>query len=96
MATFDADDLAELFDDDNYTDRAIVGTQSVWGFYSNGYAATHDMEGEAPHFVCSTEEADLRSIAQGTAITIDDVAYAVTSRQDSTGGVTLLMLHEST
>ena len=95
MPTFDADDIAELFDDDNYTDRAIVGTASVWGFFSNGYAATLDMEGEAPHFVCSTDEADDQSIAQGTTVTIDDVAYTVTSRQDTSSGVTLLMLHEA-
>lgn len=96
MPAFDADDIVELFDEDNYTDRAIIGTATVWGFFSKGYAATLDMDGEAPHFVCSTEEADDRSIAKGATVTVSDVAYTVTSRQDSGSGVTLLMLHEAT
>ncbi len=92
---FDAADIAAFNDADmpGYA-LATIGAGSVAGRFRERYAQEFGIAGSNPVFEAASS--DLTGIAQGTAVTVRSVAYAVAAVEpDVARGMTLLRLTES-
>jgi len=93
--TFDAADLAAIFGDDmpGYA-LASIGASSVPGLFRNGYAEGFGMVGGLqPVFRCAT--AEVSSVVEDTAITINGVAYTARAVEPDGSGITLIRLEKA-
>jgi hypothetical protein len=90
-----AADIAEFFDEDmpGYA-LASVGGVDVPGLFRNRYAEAFNMAaGSVPTFRCAS--ADVSTVAEGTAVTIDSTAYTVAEVQSDGTGITLFILEKA-
>jgi len=75
--------------------EATIGAALVAGIFDNGYQAglLGAIESARPSFTCAS--ADVSTAVQGTAITINAVAYKVAEVQPDGTGVTVLVLERA-
>jgi hypothetical protein len=93
--SFDAADIAAFNDSDmpGYA-VATIAAASVAGRFRERYAQEFGIAGSTPVFEAAS--AHLTGVAQGTAVTVRAVAYAVAAVEpDVARGMTLLRLTES-
>ena len=89
----DADRLTFLSADD-FGVAATIGAATVYGIFDDEYtgvnAATGEVATSDPRFLCRAS--DVTSVAQGTTVTINSVAYKVTNIEPDGTGFTSLVL----
>lgn len=90
-----AEDLAPFFSPDEFAVSATIGAATVQVIFDNGYQAVLAglMESQVPTCVGAT--ADLAAAVEGTAVTIESVAYKVVDNQPDGTGVTTLVLEKA-
>ena len=72
---------------------ATIGAASVRGIFDAPSAEMFGMGGSNPTFTCAT--ADVVSIAEGQAVTINAVAYTVTAVKPDGTGVSVLHMDKA-
>lgn len=92
----DADDLAAFFGTDmpSYA-LATIGADQIAGLFRGPFqSALGFVDTNKPSFLCPS--ANVASVAEGTAVTIDAVGYSVASvEKDLTLGISRLILEAS-
>lgn len=92
---FDATDLSTIFDTDmpGYA-LATIGAGTVDGLFLNTYSEGYGLVGGTqPVFRCATT--DVPTVIEGTAITINAVAYTVRAVEADGTGITLIRLEKA-
>lgn len=86
-----SEDLSEFFATDfNGEDVTVTGIGTVRGMFDAEFAASQEIEGGAPVFIC--READVSSAEHGTTLVRSGTTYAVVGMQpDGTGLVALIL-----
>lgn len=91
-----AEDLAPFFDTDaGFAVTATVGASSFPVIFDNAYQAGLGNMIESAGPVCQAKSADVSTVVQGTAITINAVSYKVREVQPDGAGVTTLFLERA-
>ncbi len=93
--TFDATDLSAIFGDDmpGYA-LASIGASNVPGLLMNTYSEGFGMVGGTqPVLRCAS--ADVSAVVEGTAITINSVAYTARAVEPDGTGITLIRLEKA-
>lgn len=72
---------------------ATIGGATVRGIFDDAYQDLLGISGSSPAMLCAS--ADVSAVAQGAAVTINSVAYTVSSVQPDGAGMTRLLLSES-
>lgn len=91
-----AEDLSAFFDvAGGFAVNATVGAVSFPVIFDNGYQSALGGMVESTGPVCQAKSADVSTVAQGTSITINAVAYRVREVQPDGTGVTTLFLERS-
>lgn len=89
------DDLATMFDENEFATEATIGANTVPVIFDNAYASVLDGLVESTGPACTGPTSALASAVQGTAITIDSTAYLVTHNQPDGTGITTLLLERA-
>lgn len=88
-----AEDLSPFFDTDTgFAQTATVGAASFPVIFDNGYQSGMNALVETTGPTCQAKTADVAAVVQGNTITINSIAYTVTSVQPDGTGVTILSL----
>ncbi|MEY2686555.1 MAG: hypothetical protein RL375_753 [Pseudomonadota bacterium] len=91
-----AEDLAPFFDTDaGFAQTATVGAASFPVIFDSAYQAPLGGMIESTGPVCQAKSADVSTVVQGTAITVNAVAYKVREVQPDGTGVTTLFLERA-
>lgn len=91
-----AEDLAVFFDTDTgFAQSATVGAASFPVIFDNAFQSPLSGMIESTGPVCQAKSADVSTVVQGTAISINAVAYKVREVQPDGTGVTTLFLERA-
>lgn len=88
-------DLANFFDDNDFSVKAIIGSATIDVIFDNAFfgqevGGSVQIDEGVP--VAYAVTSDVGSVANGTTVVIESVTYVVVGREDDNTGVTMLTL----
>jgi len=86
------EDLSEFFDTDELADRADTGATSIAGIFSQEYVDALGVESFHPVFLAQT--AEVKDLAHGHSLEINQKRYKIAGKQPDGFGLTNLILEE--
>jgi len=71
----------------------VIGASTIYATFDDHYATTFDVSASGPALIALSST--VATVAYGTALSVDGVAYTVTAIEPDGTGVTVLRLQEA-
>jgi hypothetical protein len=87
-----SENLGVFFQTAHFADVATIGTTSVKGIFEHQYVETLNVPGEAPTFLCQSDELPVGTAREDSIAITGHGTYRIVDMQPDGTGVTLLVL----